>query len=164
MADEVRTAMEIASEIEVRYAALPEERVDPRTKRGIGRFFEKLFQGPQSMEPEPIHAAFLEDVQALSLLLAGALEKEGEAARSEAALFTAGIMLRPKPVEGKAQAQWYMVGAEYGFAALIPLVPAKTLAAIRDAYLRGTPKRSMYPRQRALLKLMERALAGENHN
>ena len=160
MADEARTAMEIASEIEARYAMLLEESVEPPTKRGLGRFFEKLFQGPQSMEPEPMYAAFLEGIQALSLSLAGALEKEGEAARSEAALFAAGIMLRPKPVEGKTQAQWYMVGAEYGFSALIPLIPATTLAAIRDDYLRDNPKRSMYPRQRELLRLMERALDG----
>lgn len=160
MADEARTAMEIASEIEARYAMLLEESVEPPTKRGLGRFFEKLVQGPQSMEPEPMYAAFLEGIQALSLSLAGALEKEGEAARSEAALFAAGIMLRPKPVEGKTQAQWYMVGAEYGFAALIPHIPAKTLAAIRDDYLRDNPKRSMYPRQRELLRLMERALDG----
>jgi hypothetical protein len=101
---------------------------------------------------------FLKSVQELLSELAEALGGADAGARSAVALDAAEMMLKVKPINEKSQAEWYMVGAEYSFSALIPLTPPDTLKAIRDAYVRGTPRRMMYPRQRELLKLMERGI------
>jgi hypothetical protein len=101
---------------------------------------------------------FIKAVQALLQELAEALGPADAGERSAVARDAAGLMLRVKPVNEKSQAEWYMVAAEYSFTELVPLTPPETLRAIRDAYVRGTPRRMMYPRQRDLLKRMEQAL------
>ena len=138
---------EILNRLEALYEALSE-----------GSIFDRWFRSSTSTEPEPMFTEFLKSVQELLSELAESLRGADNEERSQVALDAARLMLRVKPVNEKSQAEWYMVAGEYSFSALIPLTPKDTLKSIRDAYVRGTPKRMMYPRQRELLKLMEEAV------
>jgi hypothetical protein len=150
---------EILDRLEARYRELSEAagaRENPKvTLSGI---FERWFKSSTATEPAPMFTDFIKSVQEILVELAQALGGADAGERSAAALAAAEIMLRVKPVNEKSQAEWYMVAAEYSFSELVPLTPTDTLKAIRDAYVRGTPKRMMYPRQRDLLKRMDASI------
>lgn len=150
------TAPEIIRQMEAQYQALTvNDREREKTQKGLGVVFDKWFRSASPTEPEPLYADFLLSVQTLANQLADALCGLDAEERGKCAVAAAKIMLRPKPVDQKTQAEWFMVAAEYSFSALIPYLPADAIAKIRDEYVRDTPKRMMYPRQRDLLKLME---------
>ena len=150
---------EILNRLEARYEALSEAAgAREKPKVTLGSIFDRWFRSSTTTEPEPMFTEFLKSVQELLSELAESLRGADKEERSQVALDAARLMLRVKPVNEKSQAEWYMVAGEYSFSALIPLTPKDTLKSIRDAYVRGTPKRMMYPRQRELLKLMEEAI------
>lgn len=150
---------EILDRLEARYWELSEAAAArEKPKATLSGIFDRWFRSSTASEPEPMFTDFIKTVQQLLSELAEALGEADEEERSAAALDAAGLMLRVKPVNEKSQAEWYMVAAEYSFSELVPLTPQETLKAIRDAYVRGTPKRMMYPRQRDLLKRMEQGL------
>jgi hypothetical protein len=150
---------EILYRLEARYRGLSEAagaRENPKvTLPGI---FERWFRSSTATEPAPMFTDFIKSVQEILVELAQALGGADAGERSASAFAAAEIMLRVKPVNEKSQAEWYMVAAEYSFSELVPLTPPDTLKAIRDAYVRGTPRRMMYPRQRDLLKRMDESI------
>lgn len=147
---------EILDRLETRYQALFEAAGSrEKPKISLAGIFDRWFRSPVPSEPEPMFTDFLKTVQALVQELAETIRQAGAEEKHEAALAAARIMLSPKPVNDKSQAEWYMIAAEYSFEALLPLLAPETLRTIRDGYVRGTPKRMMYPRQRELLNRME---------
>ena len=132
---------------------------DEKPRGGLGGFWDRLMRGPAA-EEEPCCTAFLQSVGEAVSALAEALKDADAARRDECALAAAKFMLAPKPIENKTPAEWYMVAAEFGYAALIPFASKEALQKIRDDYARSYPRRMTYPRQRELLKRMDAALRG----
>lgn len=151
---------EILDRLEARYRELFEAAGTRggKPKITLTGILDRWLRSPAPSEPEPMFTEFLKDVDALVKELAEALAGADAGERDASALDAARIMLASKPVNEKSQAEWYMVAAEFSFEALIPLIAPDTLKAIRDGYVRGTPKRVMFPRQRDLLKRMEQGL------
>jgi len=127
-------------------------------KTGLAGLFDRWFHSMAPTEPEPLYADFLSVVQTLVNQLADALREGDAEERDEPIQIAAKIVLVAKPINKKSQAEWYMIAAEHSFSALIPLLKLETLQSIRDDYLKSYPKRTMYPRQLALLKQMEQKL------
>jgi len=150
------TAQEIIDQLDAQYQAFTVSAGErEKAKTGLAGLFDKWFRSTSPSEPEPLYADFLKSVQALVNELAEVLRKANAEEIDPFALAVSKIMLAPKPIDDKTQAEWFMVAAEYSFSALIPLLTPSTLQMIRDDYVRNTPKRMMYPRQRDLLKSME---------
>lgn len=134
-----------------------------RYMKGIARLFKKWISY-NAAAVEPANQEFLENVERIAQGLADALEtlkqKNAESCSAYAAK-AADIMLSPKPSREKTTAEWYLTVAEYKSAVILPYLASDDLKRIRDAQLKATPKRLMYPKQRELFELMEKLLSGK---
>ena len=154
------TAQEIIDRLDAQYQAFTVSAGErEKAKTGLAGLFDKWFRSTSPSQPEPLYLDFLKSVQGLINELAEVLRKAKAEEIDSSILAVSRIMLAPKPIDEKTQAEWYMVAAEYSFSALIPLLTPGSLHLIRDDYARNTPKRMMYPRQRDLLKLMEQRIS-----
>lgn len=69
------------------------------------------------------------------------------------------LVMAARPRECTQPAHWNLMVAEYFLEPLYPHLSRGDLAALRDAFARGAPRRTMFPRQRELLDKMDRLLA-----
>lgn len=129
---------------------------------GVARLFRRWFSYNQSAA-EPLHQKFLDDVESIIAELAsvlGQLVRYATDLSNKYAAKAADLILAPKPDREKTTAEWYMTIAEYKCVAILIYLAADDLERIRDAQLKHTPKRMMYPKQRELLEYIEKQLAG----
>ncbi|MGE5496062.1 MAG: hypothetical protein ACM3S4_12265 [Burkholderiales bacterium] len=132
-----------------------------RSLKGFARLFKKWISY-NAEAVEPLNQEFLDNVERITSGLAAALEqliKSDPELCSAYAAKAADIMLSPKPSREKTTAEWYLTVAEYKSACLLPYLAKGDLKRIRDAQLKATPKRLMYPKQRELFELMEKLLS-----
>lgn len=127
----------------------------------IARLFRRWFSGYEPSAADALHLDFLDETRRLVTNLAGLLDRHQNdrpgicGAYAEKA---AGILLRPKPAREKTAADWYMVAAEQYCGVLLPFLDRDALRRVRDDYVKHTPKRLMFPKQREVLEHMERML------
>ena len=135
-------------------------RNQPPQAKGFARLFRRWFT--YSEEIEPVHRDFLDGVETLTAELAAAAAalppEEAAGGRAEAERAVA-LLLGEKPRDLPGERRLYLVGAEALCAPLLPLLDREGLVRQRDAMVRLTPRRLMFPRQRELLEEMERLLA-----
>ena len=134
----------------------------PARPKGFARLFRRWFTY-NAQDIEPVHKEFLEGVETLVGDLAAAAaallpeETEGGQAAAEQAV---ARMLEEKPEGIPDDRRLYLVAAEALAAPLLPLLSRDGLARQRDAMLKNTPRRMMFPKQLELLEEMERHLDG----
>ncbi len=132
-----------------------------RSLKGVARLFKKWISF-NAEAVEPLNQEFLDNVERITANLSATLEqlkKSDPELCSAHAAKAADIMLSPKPSREKTTAEWYLTVAEYKSACLLPYLAKSDLKRIRDAQLKATPKRLMYPKQRELFELMEKLLS-----
>jgi hypothetical protein len=153
------TAREILDQLQAKYRSFEMDAgKHEKVQTGLAGIFGKWLRSTTPAEPEPLYAEFLSTVQTLVTQLAEALRDVSAGERDESIQVAAKLMLAAKPMDSKTQAEWYMVAAEHSFCVLIPLLTPGMLQSIRDAYLKSTPKRMMFPRQLDLLKQMNQGI------
>lgn len=110
---------------------------------------------------EPVHADFLEglqaQVQALSAVL-DELEAYDQRACRRLAARAVALLMAPQPEGVKSDCQWYLLVAEYQCGPLFAYLTREDLEHWRDEMLRRTPRRMMYPKQLELLETAEKLL------
>jgi hypothetical protein len=146
---------------EVYRGYMESSRSQEKSFRGIARLFRRWISFNPAVD-EPLHQKFVDDVEGIIAELAHALDALGQKDPALCNLYAAkaaDLILAPKPGREKTTAEWYMTIAEYKCAAILPYLATDVLRRIRDAQLKATPKRMMYPRQRELFDYIEKLLA-----
>lgn len=131
-----------------------------RPPKGFARLFRRWISY-NAQEIQPADKAFLEGAETLTGELAAAVAalspEEAEQGRAAAEQAVA-LMLEEKPQGIPNDRRLYLVAAEALCAPLLPLLDREALVRRREAMLKATPKRLMFPRQRELLEEMERRI------
>ena len=132
----------------------------PPRPKGFARLFRRWFTY-NAQDIQPGDKAFLDGTEALIGELAAAVaalspeEAEGGKAAAERAV---ALMTGEKPENIPNSRRLYLIAAEALCAPLLPLLDREALVRQRDAMVKVTPKRLMFPRQLELLEEMERLL------
>jgi len=127
-------------------------------KRGVTRLFRRWFASFDPMAVQPVHQAFLDDVERIVKDLARALESIQAEFPEKTAAYAAqalDIIFSSKPSRQKTTAEWYVTVSEYQSEMLLPYASPDKLQSVRIDMLRRTPKRLMFPKQRQLLDAIE---------
>lgn len=134
-----------------------------KAKYGITRLFRRWFSY-NTAAVDSMHQEFLNDVESIINELSTTLNKLSQDAPDICNTYAAkavNLMLAPKPTGEKTTVEWYMTIAEYHCSALLPCLAIDELKRTKDNWLGRLPKRLMYPRQRELLKDMEKYILGK---
>lgn len=131
------------------------------TKRDMTRLFKRWFSGFDPSVVQPVHQAFLNEVERIVIELSAVLEQlEIESPEScltyaEKAL---DIILAPKPSREKTTTEWYLTVIEHQCMHILPYTSAEKLRDIRSEQIKRTPKRLMLPKQRELFNFIEKLI------
>ena len=153
--DNLTRADGLVRDLEESYARFAQRSVDlaeerAEAKRGIAGFFRTVFS--PSQEVEPAHEQFLQQTEALTLALAGALESLPEGAeRAGLARRAAVCVLAPRPAIEKSPEEWFMTAAEAFALPLLPFLSPEALGECRENMLRLTSRRFLFPKQKEVL-------------
>ena len=130
-------------------------------KRGFNVLFERWFH-LDPHEIKPLHKEFLEDVKHFVTKLALALERMKDSEPEVCGDYAGralGIMFAPKPDKQKTDADRYLVIAEYESVPLFSYASSDDLQRIRDALLKRTQRRFMFPKQLEMVELLEKIIS-----
>lgn len=133
-----------------------------KTMYGITRLFRGWFSY-NAAAIDSLHQDFLNDVESIINELSTTLKTLSQDAPDICNAYAAkavDLILAPKPTKDKTAVEWYMTIAEYKCSALLPYLALDDLKRTKDNWLGRLPKRLMYPRQRELLKDMEKYILG----
>lgn len=130
-----------------------------KAKHGITRLFRKWFVSYNPTVVDAVHQEFLDDVESILKQLSPMLKQLSHDEPDICHVYAAkavNLMLAPKPAKEKTAVEWYMTIAEYQCSVLLPYLTIDELKQIKDRWLERLPKRLMYPKQRELLRDMEK--------
>lgn len=154
-----QTAVTLLGQLSEVYSNYQNNDKQLKAKHGITRLFRKWFISYNPTVVDTMHQEFLDNVEGIIEQLCIALEQLSYDAKelcNDYAAKVVNLMLAPKPTKYKTTVEWYMTIAEYQCACLLPYLAQDELIQIKNKWLERLPRRLMYPKQRELLKHMEK--------
>ncbi len=155
---QITTAQNILGHLEELYKSFSEIKHKTAKERG-SNLFSGWFSGPSAnqYEHENFHVKQKQLLNELLVIL-NDIKLQNPETCDELAMSAADIVLASKSTDKKTPEQWFMLAVESELMVFVEFYSKSSLEKIKDRILTVTPRRMLFPNQKALLEAVEKAI------